>query len=124
MHAVQYVSIRSPSKWEDMSLNRSRWRQERDRVPRLDTNLLTQSGRLTQGLDWLKINTAQAYRYMYDGRKEWWKQHGGLLIVLRESRDVREGLDACVGAIPWVHDRGDPNHSTIIRIRMYMYLTF
>ena len=43
-------------------------------APRLDTNWLTQSGRLTQGLDWLKINTAQAYRY--DGRKEWWKQRG------------------------------------------------
>ena len=47
-----------------------------------------------------------------------------LPVLSYVSRDVREGLDACVGAIPWVHDRGDPNHSTIIRIRMYMYLTF
>ena len=81
MHAVQYVSIRSPSKWEDMSLNRSRWRQERDRVPRLDTNLLTQSGRLTQGLDWLKINNTQAYEVNRNGGDN----EGLTGIVLREQ---------------------------------------
>ena len=64
MHAVQNVSVRSPSSGK-MSLNR--WIGKGLSPPARYQLVLTQCDRITQGLDWLKIDNAQAHEVERNG---------------------------------------------------------
>ena len=46
-------------------------------------------------MDWLKINTAQAYEVKRNGG-----DNEGLIYLSYVSRDFIKGLDVCVGAMP------------------------
>ena len=91
MNAVQYVSVRSPSKREDVTEQVDR--KGIESPGSIPTG--SQSGRLTQGLDWLKINTAQAYEVERNGGNN----EG--LIVLRE-----QGLHKRLGCLRWGYAPG------------------